>query len=149
SPTVKDGLFGLKDWRKNLVSGTLKAESFDATGIWRDPSDKFDKTSGAGARIDRISLTGVAATADRAGTVSLGIKGLTLANLSVKTSRDILLAERTLLESVPIPFNRERDEKRITAIDQALGDLDQIEARAAKAEAALNTAKAKGKPGPI
>jgi len=134
SPNVRNGLFGLSDWRSNLRSGTISAGTFDIEGARHEAS---------GTEIAQISLTGTAASADRQGPIAFKASGVQLALVSVETTRKLLEAEGVLLSRVPQGQNHFADLARMRAIDKALAALEAIEQREQAAAAALDAARAK------
>jgi Domain of unknown function (DUF4157) len=129
----------MKDWRKQMRSGQLAADSLVATKIVQASS---------GATVDRVALTQAGATVSVNDQGKLDLKAATVevTGVNVTATRKLLEAEKDFLLMVPPAARHEADDKKILAIDESLKELDAYEELERKCQAALDEARKTGKP---
>jgi hypothetical protein len=129
----------IKDWRKELKSGQLAADSLVATNIVH---------AGSGATVDRVALTTVGANLEVDGQGKIGVQAtkIEVTGVSIVATRRLLEAEKEFLLMVPVEARHEADDKKITAIDESLKELDAYEDAERLCQTALDEAKKSGDP---
>jgi hypothetical protein len=129
----------MKDWRKELKSGQLAADSLVATNIVHAAS---------GATIDRVALTtaGASLDVDGQGKISLQATKVEVTGVSIVATRRLLEAEKEFLLMVPAEARHEADDKKITAIDESLKELDAYEDMERQCQESLDEARKSGTP---
>ncbi len=144
SAAFTGGLANAKDWRKNLQSASLKADQLTLTDI---------EHQGSGAIIKELTFEGdtegkgLEATLERnegkAGGASLGVKSrkVIAKGVSIPAHAALLRAERRRILAIPEGERSKEELKRLTTIDEMLGDLEHIQTCKASSEEKAATTK--------